>query len=77
MVWSKNESRVGCRRMTDRKKVINGLSQCYMSASDDGHETQCADCPYFDPDTTVEECMTELRKDAIELLNASDLEELE
>ena len=27
MVWSKNESRMGCRRMIDREKVIKGLEK--------------------------------------------------
>lgn len=42
MVWSKNESRMGCRRMMpDREKVIKGLKCC---ASMNGNA--CRECPY-------------------------------
>ena len=54
--------------MPDREKVIRGLTQCMMSSNRDEFETQCEDCPYFNPDVTVEECMEPLRQDAIALL---------
>lgn len=54
--------------MPDREKAIKGLTQCMMSSNRDEFETQCEDCPYFDPDVTVEECMEPLRQDAIALL---------
>ena len=58
--------------MADIEKVIKGLEQCYMAVSADEFETQCADCPYFEPYSTVEKCMTELREDAIGLLKEQE-----
>ena len=48
--------------------VIKGLQQCMMSSNRDEFETQCEDCPYFDPEVTVEECMEPLKNDALTLL---------
>ena len=50
------------------KRVVKGLEQCMMSSNRDEHETQCWDCPYYDPEVTVEECMQPLREDAIKLI---------
>ena len=54
--------------MVDREKVIRGLTQCMMSSAHGEHETQCEDCPYYNPEVTVEECMEPLKQDAIVLL---------
>ena len=56
----------------DRKKVIKGIRQCMMSSDRDEFETQCGDCPYFDPETTVEECMQPLKEDVLSLLKADE-----
>ena len=42
MVWSKNESRMGCRRMIDREKVIKGLECCTFILG----KRKCSECPY-------------------------------
>ena len=54
--------------MTDVKKVIKGIEQCLMSSDCEAYETQCSDCPYFNPDVTVNECREPLQNDVIELL---------
>lgn len=54
--------------MDKLEKVIKGITQCMMSQDLVEYETQCADCPYFDPEVTVEECMEPLKKDVIDLL---------
>ena len=52
--------------------VIKGLQHCMMSSDRYEFETQCEDCPYFDPEVTVEECMEPLKDDAIELLKEQE-----
>ena len=54
--------------MDELSVVIEGLRQCFMDDRTEAYETQCEDCPYFDPDVTVRECKFTLRDDAIELL---------
>ena len=54
--------------MTDRESAIKGIEQCMMSARDPERETQCHDCPYYNPECTVEECVEDLRRDALALL---------
>ena len=58
--------------MEKLKKAIKGIKQCMMSSNRDEFETQCVDCPYFDPEVTVEECMKPLREDILELLTGLD-----
>ena len=48
--------------------VTKGIEQCLMTHKHDGYETQCYDCPYFDPDISVDKCMAELRNDTLSLL---------
>ena len=60
MVWSKNESRMGCRRMMDRGKVIKGLHCC---ANTDG--MNCTYCPYGNAD---EDCTALMSMDVLDLL---------
>ena len=52
----------------DRKKVIKGITQCWLPRDSEEIETQCVDCPYFYPDAPIDDCMAELRTDAIALL---------
>ena len=56
--------------MTKREKAIKGITQCMMASNSDDYETQCHDCPYFNPDATVEKCMQPLKNDVIELLKS-------
>ena len=60
--------------MTNRKRVIIGLQQHLMSTITDEYETQCEDCPYYDPDGTIHSCKSELLGDAMELLKAQEQE---
>ena len=55
-------------KYTKLQMVLKGLEQCMMSSDKEEYETQCHDCPYFDPDVTVEKCMEPLKEDAIALL---------
>ena len=61
-------------KFTKRQMVTKGIEQCLMTYKHDGYETQCYDCPYFVPDSsvTVDECRAELRKDALALLKEQD-----
>lgn len=54
--------------MIDRKKAIKGLQQCTLNANAEAYETQCHDCPYFDQDSTVAECVESLKDDILALL---------
>ena len=56
--------------MAELKTVLAGLRQCMMASNRGEFETQCMDCPYFNPEVTVEECMEPLREDAFVLLKA-------
>lgn len=47
------------------KKVMNGLKRCSLSDTDDEFEEQCSLCPYYDPETDVDECTSDLCWDAI------------
>lgn len=58
------------KKMSKLDMVIEGIQQCMMSSDRDEFETQCEDCPYFNPEVTVEECMEPLKDDAIELLKS-------
>lgn len=66
MVWSKNESRMGCRRMIGREKVITGLELC-TNISPDGCLMLC---PYKDEkdETYSGFCEQVLKQDALALL---------
>ena len=61
MYWPRNKSKLD--------KVKKGLHQCLMSTVTDEYEMQCADCPYFDPESTVEECKHELLEYSMAVLN--------
>lgn len=60
MYLPKNKSRLD--------KVKLGINQCLMSTVTDEYETQCHDCPYYDPESTVEQCKKELKDDTLEML---------
>ena len=62
--------------MPDREKVKKGIWQCWLPMSSEEYETQCHDCPYYQPGITLEECMTELRTDALELLKEQEAKPL-
>ena len=62
------------KKWTKPQMVRKGIEQCMMSANWDGYETQCADCPFYDPDCTVEDCQRNLKETALELLD--EFEEL-
>ena len=70
MVWSKNESRMGYRRMIDREKVITGLELC-TNISPDGCLMLC---PYKDEkdETYSGFCEQVLKQDALALLKEQD-----
>ena len=55
--------------MTDVEKVLSGIEQCLMDSSDERYDTQCHDCPYFNPDTTVKECKRSLIDDAYKIFD--------
>lgn len=52
------------------EKVSRGIQQCMMSANRDEYDTQCADCPYFDPDSTVAKCMESLKQDILDAVKS-------
>jgi hypothetical protein len=58
--------------MPDREKVKKGIWQCWLPMSSEEYETQCHDCPYYQPGITLEECMTELRTDALAILREQE-----
>lgn len=70
MVWSKNESRMGCRRMIGREKVIKGLELC-TNISQDGCLMLC---PYKDEkdETYSGFCEQVLKQDALALLKEQE-----
>lgn len=55
-------------KFTKLQMVRKGLKQCTMPSDNDGYETQCGDCPYYDPEWKVEDCKQALCKDALDLL---------
>ena len=57
------------KEWTKAKAVRTGIEQCFMSSNRDEYETQCADCPFFDPELTVEDCKKELQEMALDLLD--------
>ena len=54
--------------MADFKKVINGFRQCTLPYFADEYETQCHECPYYNPDLSVKDCTDALKNDVLELL---------
>lgn len=60
--------------MPDREKVKKGVWQCWLPSTEEEYATQCHDCPYYEPGITLEECMTALRTDALELLKEQETE---
>lgn len=56
------------KRWTKAQAVRKGIEQCLMKSSREEYETQCADCPFYDPDVTVEECKESLQSMALDLL---------
>ena len=70
---SGKQSRKTVTMMADLDKVLTGLSQCMMADNMEGYETQCYDCPYFNPEVTVQECIQPLKDDAIELLKSQKI----
>ena len=61
-------------KYTKLQMVQKALQQCTMPSDKNEYETQCIECPYFDPDCSVRDCKERLCADAIELLN--ELEEM-
>ena len=57
--------------MTDIEKVLKGL-ECHQI--DEMWWINCADCPYYIPDCTMDRCLNVLHKDAIELLKSQQAE---
>ena len=53
--------------MVDIEKVKRGLECCQVDENDDLE--QCARCPYNDISIAVQECRTQLCKDALEVIN--------
>ena len=39
-----------------------------MDNNREEYETQCHDCPYFDPEGSVKDCTEELRNDILSIL---------
>lgn len=58
--------------MIDKEKVRQGVYQCLLDNSEDGYETQCLDCPYFNELVTVPECKKELRDDFIAMIEEQE-----
>lgn len=54
--------------MVDFKKVIKGFRQCTLPYFADEYETQCHECPYYNPDLSVKDCTDALKNDVMELL---------
>ena len=54
--------------MADFKKVIKGFRQCTLPYTADEYETQCHECPYYNPDLSVKDCTDALKNDVMELL---------
>ena len=52
--------------MTDLEKVKRGLSCCQVDENDDLE--QCAGCPYNEISKIVQECRTQLSRDALEVI---------
>ena len=59
-------------RFTKLQKARRGIKQCCLSPNSEEYETQCSDCPYFDPDSEHGSCIEELRNDILELLSKQD-----
>ena len=57
---------------TKTKMVCKALQQCTMPSDSEGYDTQCSDCPYFDPDCSVRVCKQQLCGDALELLKEQE-----
>ena len=53
-----------------KQLVIRGLKQCLMDDSNEAYDTQCFDCPYYDPDVAFPACKCDLLADAISLLES-------
>ena len=58
------------KKLTTFEKACKGISQCTLSDKSDEYETQCTDCPYYEPGITVAECTSELRDDVLSLLKS-------
>lgn len=58
--------------MPDREKVKKGVWQCWLPSTEEEYETQCHDCPYYEPGITLEECMTALRTDVLAMLKEKE-----
>lgn len=58
--------------MASVKKVTDGIQQCLMKSSADEYETQCLDCPYYDPDCEYPECKEDLKKDTVSILKQEE-----
>ena len=56
------------KKYTMKQMVETGINQCLMLFYDEDYETQCADCPYYDPDVEYPKCKDFLREDALKLL---------
>lgn len=55
-------------KFTKLQMVRKGLKQCTMPSDKAEYETQCADCPYYDPEWSIRDCQQALCKDALDLL---------
>ena len=59
-------------KFTKMEMVCKALQQCTMPSDLEGYDTQCADCPYFDPDCFVDVCKQQLCEDALALLKEQE-----
>ena len=59
-------------KFTKMEMVCKALQQCTMPSDSEGYETQCGDCPYFDPDCSVSVCKQQLCDDALALLKEQE-----
>ena len=59
-------------KFTKMEMVCKALQQCTMPSDSEGYETQCGDCPYFDPDCSVNVCKQQLCDDTLALLKEQE-----
>ena len=57
------------KKWTRAQTVKKGIKQCLMSYKREEYETQCADCPFYDRELTVEECQEMLQEWTLDLLD--------
>ena len=58
--------------MINSDNIIQGLKCCQISMSDEEPFTKCHECPYNDVSICVQDCRSELCKDALELLKEQE-----